>query len=179
MNTKAGFLSLLRPYRKQALLALVAIFITNLLSLAFPWAIKLIIDEVLVKKSLVLLNSLALVLVVVFILKSYFGFVREYLVALIGESVVRDLRQRIHWHLVRLSVRYVENTPKGVILSGIIGDVESVRKFLFGGALDFIYACFNLLFVLAILLILDWRLTLVSLIYLPVFGLTFFKLTPV
>src|SRR4030042_493251 len=172
------FLHLLRPYKKQVSLAFLAVLITNLLGLAFPWAIKLIIDEVLLKKDIILLNILVIALLFIFILKFYFGFVREYLVSFIGENVVCDLRNRLYWHLHRLSVRYVENTPIGRIISGIIGDVESIRKFLFGGAIDFIYSFFNIFFVLVILFILDWKLTLISLAYLPVFAVTFFKLTP-
>jgi len=178
MKNIKEFLSLLKPYKKQVFFAFLATLITNLLGLAFPWVIKVIIDEVLIKKDIILLNILAIGLVFVFILKFYFGFIREYLFSFIGENVVCDLRNRLYWHLHRLSVRYVENTPVGKIISGIIGDVESIRKFLFGGAIDFIYSFFNVFFVLIILFILDWRLTLVSLLYLPIFGLTFFKLAP-
>jgi len=178
MSNLKEFLSLLRPYKKQVFFAFLSILIANLLGLAFPWVIKIVIDEVLLKKNISLLNTLAIALVLAFILKFYFGFVREYLVSFIGENVVCDLRNRLYWHLHRLSVRYIENTPVGKIISGIIGDVESIRKFLFGGAIDFIYSFFNIFFVLIILFILDWRLTLISLVYLPVFGLAFFKLTP-
>ena len=178
MKNVKDFLSLLKPYKRQVFFASLSILIANLLGLAFPWVIKIVIDEVLVKKNIFLLNALAIALTLVFILKFYFGFVREYLVSFIGENVVCDLRNRLYWHLHRLSVRYVENTPVGKIISGIIGDVESIRKFLFGGAIDFIYSFFNVFFVLVILFILDWRLTLISLVYLPIFGLTFFKLTP-
>ena len=171
-------MSLLRPYKKQVFFACLSILIANLLGLAFPWVIKIVIDEVLLKKNISLLNTLTIALVLAFILKFYFGFVREYLVSFIGENVVCDLRNRFYWHLHRLSVRYIENTPVGKIISGIIGDVESIRKFLFGGAIDFIYSFFNVFFVLIILFVLDWRLTLISLVYLPIFGLTFFKLTP-
>ncbi len=178
MERKRGFTSLLRPYRKKVLLALLAILIANLLGLAFPWAIKIVIDEVLPEKNIFLLNILVVGLVIVFALKFYFGFIREYLFSLIGENVVYDLRRKLYWHLQRLSVQYIDTTPKGEIISRVIGDVESIKNFLFGGVVDFIYAFCNVFFVLVVLLILDARLTLISLIYLPVFALTFFKLTP-
>ena len=107
-----------------------------------------------------------------------FGYLREYLVCGVGEKVVRDLRLRLYRHLHRLSVRYVENTPGGSVISGIIGDTESIRKFLFGGMIDFLYSFFNIFFVLIILFILDWRLTLVSLLFFPFFAGLFIKFTP-
>jgi subfamily B ATP-binding cassette protein MsbA len=178
MKNVKEFLSLLKPYKKKAFLAFLAILAANLLGLAFPWVIKLLIDEVLTKKNLFLLNSLAIGLVIVFILKFYFGFIREYLFSFIGESLVCDLRNKLYWHLQKLSVKYVENNPTGKIISGIIGDVESIKNFLFGGMIDFVYSFFNVLFVFIILCILDWQLTLLSLVFMPIFGLAFIKITP-
>lgn len=173
-----GFFCLLRPYKQKIIVAFAAILSVNILGLAFPWVIKVVIDDVLIKKDYDLLNLLVLGLTAIFILRFYFGYTREYLVSFIGENAVRDLRARLHAHLQRLSVEYVENSSTGKIVSGIIGDVESVKKFLFGGAIDFIYSFFNVFFVLCVLFVLDWRLTVVSLIYLPVFGFIFFKITP-
>lgn len=178
MKNRHEFLSLLIPYRKKIFFAFIAILITNLSGLVFPWSIKIIIDDVLVPKNVLLLNTLAIGLVFVFILKAGSGYLCEYLISWVGENAVCDLRNRILWHLQRLSVKYIENTSTGKIISSVIGDVESIKKLLFGGALDFIYSFFNVIFVLTILLIVDWRLTLVSLIFLPAFGFTFFKLTP-
>lgn len=178
MSNAKILLSLLRPYKSKVVLTFVAILIANLLGLIFPWAIKLIIDKILPLKDLFLLNIVVIGLLVVFVLKFVFGFSREYLAFVIGENVVCDLRNKLYWHLNRLSVKYIENTPKGKIISGIIGDVESIRKFLFGGMLDFVYSFFNVFFVLSVLLVLDWKLTLVSLIYLPFFGITFSKFVP-
>jgi len=176
-NTQA-FLSLLKPYKGRVFFAFASILAANLLGLVFPWAIKLIIDEVITKKDLFLLNILTLGLILSFILKSYFGFMREYLASFIGENVVLDLRNKLYWHLQKLSVNYIENTPVGKIISGIIGDVESIKAFLFGGAIDFTCSFFNLFFVILILVSLDWKLALISLLYLPAFGITFFKFTP-
>ena len=174
MKNRQEFLSLLIPYKKKIFFAFIAILITNLSGLVFPWSIKIIIDDVLVPKNVLLLNTLAIGLVFVFILKAGSGYLCEYLISLVGENTVCDLRNRILWHLQRLSVKYIENTSTGKIISSVIGDVESIKKLLFGGALDFIYSFFNVIFVLTILLIMDWRLTMVSLIFLPAFGFTFF-----
>lgn len=178
MRTLKDFLPLLKPYKKNVGLALLSILAANLLGLVFPWALKVIIDDVLVRKDAFRLNILTLALVFVFMARFYFGFVREYLISLVGENVVCDLRNKFYWHLQRLSVGYVDNTAKGEIISGIIGDVNSVKKFLFGGAIDFIYAFFNIFFVAVILFVLDWRLTLLFLLYLPAFALVFLKFSP-
>ncbi|MFA5100334.1 MAG: ABC transporter ATP-binding protein [Candidatus Omnitrophota bacterium] len=169
---------LLKPYKKHVIIAFISILCANLLGLIFPWAVKLIVDDVLVKRDMAMLNMLAISLVFVFIAKFLFSFLREYLISFVGEHVVCDLRNAIYRHLHRLSVRYVENTSPGKIISGIIGDVDSIRQFLFGGALDFIYSFFDILFVLVILFVLDARLAAICAAYLPVFCLAFIKLSP-
>jgi subfamily B ATP-binding cassette protein MsbA len=172
------FFSLLKPYKSKVIFCFICIIITNLIGLSLPWSIKLIVDNVLINRDYPLLNLIAIGLIVIFSLRLYFGFMKEYLSALVGERVVCDLRRRLHWHLQRLSLKYIEKKSSGEMISRIIGDVDSIRNFLFGGALDFLYSFFNLGFVLAVLFALDWRLTLISLIYLPIFGITYFKLVP-
>jgi len=178
MKNLKEFLKLLPAYKKQIFLAFLAILAANLLGLAAPWVIKLVVDEIAARKDISLLNILSAGLVLVFILKFYFGYLYEYLSALVGENVVCDIRARLYQHLQRLSVEYIENNSAGKIISNIIGDVDSIRNFLFEGALDFIYSFFTVLFVSCVLLILDWRLTLIAFIYLPIFGVAFIKHTP-
>ena len=74
MKNRHEFLSLLIPYRKKIFFAFIAILITNLSGLVFPWSIKIIIDDVLVHKNVLLLNTLAIGLVFVFILKAGSGY---------------------------------------------------------------------------------------------------------
>jgi subfamily B ATP-binding cassette protein MsbA len=178
MRTSRVFFSLLRPYKGKVIFCFICIIAANLIGLALPWAVKLIVDDVLINRDYLLLNLIAGGLILIFCLGLYFGYMKEYLGALLGERVVCDLRHALHWHLQRLSLRYIEKTSSGEMISRLIGDVDSIRNFLFGGALDFLYSFFNLGFILAVLFALDWRLTLVSLIFLPVFGITYFKLVP-
>ncbi|MFH2138987.1 MAG: ABC transporter ATP-binding protein [Candidatus Omnitrophota bacterium] len=178
MKKRTDFLSLLKPYKGKILIAVLAMLMANLCGLVFPWALKVIIDEILPQKNAALFNILTISLFAVFILKFCFGFVREYVIACLGEKVIYDLRSLVYWQLQRLSVEYVENTSVGEIVSKIIGDVESIRDYLFGGIIDFICSFFEVFFVFSILLYLNWKLTLIALIYLPVFVIAFLKLNP-
>jgi subfamily B ATP-binding cassette protein MsbA len=178
MKNWRTLVSFLKAYKRRLFFCFICIVITNLIGLSLPWALKLIIDNVLVARNYHLLNLIAIGLIIVFLLRLYFGFMKEYLSAFVGERIVYDLRSRLHWHLQRLSLPYIEKISSGEVISRIIGDVDSIRNFLFGGMLDFIYSFFNIGFVLIVLFALDWRLTLISSIYLPVFGIAYFKLVP-
>ena len=66
-------------------------------------------------------------------------------------KVVADLRRRLYGKTQRLSVSYVERTPKGEILSALVGDIDGIRNFLFGGAVDFVYSVISIVLVVAVL----------------------------
>ncbi len=169
---------LLAPYKKRAAITLGAIIVANLAGLAFPWGIKLIIDEVVIGKKIGLLNTIVLGLACLLAVKFFFGYIREYSASALGEDMVCDLRTRLYRKIQSLSVQFVDSLPGGEVISYVISDVDSIRNFLFGGVLDFVYSFFNLFFVLTVLFFLDWQLTLIALLCLPMFGLMFFSVTP-
>jgi subfamily B ATP-binding cassette protein MsbA len=173
-----SFYTLLRPYAAQTGFAFCCILATNALSLALPWGLKVVIDEAVSGPRPALLNAVAAGLALVLLLRFFFSFVSEYLVNLVGEKAVADLRATLYRHLQKLSVAYVDRTPKGQILSGILGDIDGIRDFLFGGLIDFAYSFFTILFVFVLLFVLDRSLALIAFVYLPVFGIAFYRLTP-
>ncbi|MGE5308416.1 MAG: ABC transporter ATP-binding protein [Deltaproteobacteria bacterium] len=177
-NRIRQFWRLIVPYRKTALVAFLAILVASLLDLVYPWAIKMVVDDVIPKRDLGLLCGIAGGMIAVSALKFLFGFIREYLFALIGENSVYDLRTRIYWHLQALSVSYREKVAAGTVISGLIGDVDSIKNFLFGGMIDFIFSLFMALFLLVVLFVLSWQLALISMLFIPFFVILYIKATP-
>lgn len=178
MKNARRFIRLLQPYKRRAAITLTAIIAANLSGLAFPWGIKLIIDEVVIRKNTGLLNIIVLSLTGILVVRFVFSYIREYSAVSLGEEMVCDLRTRLYRQIQRLSVQFVDSLPSGEVISRVISDVDSIRNFLFGGVLDFVYSFFNLFFVLTILFIIDWQLTLIAMLCLPVFGAMFFAVTP-
>ncbi|MCG8431252.1 MAG: ABC transporter ATP-binding protein/permease [Candidatus Omnitrophica bacterium] len=178
MKQWRGFYLLLARYRFKATVAFLAILMTSLLGLVLPWALKVVIDEIIAGRDRTLLNLVCAGLFVTFLLKFLLGYVREYLLTFIGEHVIADLRYKVYVHLQRLSVTYFENTPAGRVISGIIGDIDRIRVFLFGGLVDFVYSALDVVFVAVILCLLDIRLAALSFVYIPICALSYLKLSP-
>lgn len=172
------FLGLLAPYKRIAAVSFVCILCANLLDLVFPWAMKLVIDVALAGRDPRLLRAVCVVLAGAFALRFVFGFLREYLFVLLGENVVSDLRNRLYWHLQRLSVCYREKTSSGELLSGLIGDVDSIRNFIFGGLIDFTLSLLTTVFVMVLLCCLSWKLAIVALAFLPFCAAVYLKHSP-
>ncbi|MBU4333204.1 MAG: ABC transporter ATP-binding protein/permease [Candidatus Omnitrophica bacterium] len=172
------FYSFIKPYRKRIALALFFILIANLLSLALPWSIKIIIDDVLINKNVQLLNIIIFALVGILILQLGFNFLRKMISNMIGEKIVCDLREKIYWHAQKMPLISIKKITPSQILTRITGDVESVRRFIFSDAIDFIYAILSLGFITIILLWINPRLTLVALLTLPIFSIMYFRILP-
>lgn len=172
------FYSFIKPYRSKITLTLFYILIANVLSLALPWGIKMIIDDVLVRRDTAFLNTIILSLIGILILQLGFNFLRKLMSNTIGERIVCDLREKIYWHIQKMPLGSIKKITPPQILTRITGDVESVRRFIFGDAIEFIYAVLSLGFIMGILLWLNLRLTLIALLALPLFALMYFRLVP-
>jgi len=103
------------------------------------------------------------------------AFMMRYLMLLCGEWLVARMRHKVHDHMQFLSVRYIEDTQVGGIISRVIGDVQAVRNLLFGGFLEFARSVGVMVVLLGLLFYLDWWMTLVSIALVPGFVLVFLR----
>jgi len=172
------FYSLISPYRSKIILVLFFILTANLLSLALPWGIKMIIDDVLIRGDTRLLAVIVLVLTGLLILQMGFNFVRKMTGNVIGERIVCDLREKICWQIHKMSLSSIRTMTAPQILTRITGDVENIRRFIFNDAIESIYAVLSLGLITAVLLWINLRLTLVALLALPLFALMYFRFVP-
>ncbi len=173
-----SFFVLLKPYTRRMSIALGAILLGNGLGLLFPWGLKTIIDEVAIAKRTALLLPVTTSLCAAAAGKFYFSYLREYLLVQVGEECIGGIRGNLYAHLKKLSVAYLDRTPHGEVISRIIGDVDRIRDFLFGGTVDFLYSFLNVFFILIILFVLDWPLAVISVAFIPPLAVLFLKLTP-
>src|SRR5262245_26141797 len=115
-------LQYLRPYWRQVLLALAAIVVGGLASLAQPYLIKIAIDRYIAARSIAGLDRLALAYLSVIVV----GFVAEYgqtwAMQLTGQRIMFDLRMAIYGHLQRLDLRYYDRNPVGRLMTRVTSD---------------------------------------------------------
>ena len=173
-----SFFFLIKPYRRWIFLTLVCIFLTNILALFLPWGIKMILDDVLRTRDIHLLRMILAGLFIILILRTGLNFSQKYLSSMIGERIVGDLRKKLYEHIHRLAVTDIQVLSPSQILPRITGDVDSIRRFIFGDALDFIYAIFGALGIIILLVWINPRLTWISLTTLPFFMLVYVHFLP-
>lgn len=172
------FLSLIKSYRKKIVSLFFCIFLSNILALALPWGIKILIDEVFVGKTLHLLNIIIVALLGILILRSRLNFLRQYHGHMLGEKIICRLRERIYDQSYALPLAAVKKMTPSQILTRMTGDLDSLRKFLFGEVIEFIYAVFSVGLILAALVFINFKLTIISLLTFPLFLKIYARLLP-
>ncbi|CAN5724978.1 ABC transporter ATP-binding protein [soil metagenome] len=157
------------PYRKQILLVLMTIIVTSLLGLINPYLLKLLIDEALPSRDLGLLNLYVGLMVVVPIVSGLIGVGQTYLNNVIGQRVMQDLRNALYAHLQRMPLRFFTETRTGEIQSRLSNDVGGVQSVVTETASSVFSNLVIVVSTLAVMFLLDWRLTLLSIAVTPFF----------
>jgi ATP-binding cassette subfamily B protein len=164
-------LSYARRYKLVLVITIVSTLLLVSVQLVVPWIIRSLIQDVtsptVTPSSFTLVGILALIVLGVYILKALMQFLRSYMAHLAGWGVVADVRKHIYEHLQALSLRYYEDKQTGQLMSRVINDTELFEQLISHAIPDVIVNLITLLGVTAVLLTLNWRLTLLSMIPIP------------
>lgn len=167
MKSLLRVLHYLRPYRRLALLTLLAAACATALELLPPWLIKVVIDDVIQGHQMALLPWVLGGLVTSYGLKSTFGSLRIRLNNRLEQTVVHDLRSHIFRALQLLSISYFENRSTGEIMSRVTNDTEHVERIFIDGLEGALTASLTLIGITSMLFLLNWKLALLSLLPIP------------
>jgi ATP-binding cassette, subfamily B, bacterial len=158
-----------RPYRWHLVGMLVLILITTGTALLMPLIFRRMIDVTIPAGDVPQLVVLSLALLIIPAFNGVINVFQRQLNARVGEGVVYDLRVALFAHLQRMSLRFFTNTKVGEMMSRLNNDVvgaqNAISNTIVGIVTNFIQAAA----VLAVMLALEWHLTLVSVIVLPLF----------
>ncbi|MEM7035317.1 MAG: ABC transporter transmembrane domain-containing protein [Chloroflexota bacterium] len=165
-------LQYVRPYRSRLIIALLALVVRTVLGLVMPLLVRNVVDVVFVERDLVLLNQLASFLVVIFFGQAVFSFINRYHIAYLGERVVSDLRQQLYHHLMSLSLRFFSDRRTGEIVSRITNDVTTLQSAVTDNLVTLLQQTLTLVGGIVFLFWLNWRLTSIILIGVPIITLT-------
>ncbi len=176
---------LIRPYRFRLLIILLAMLVETAMSLASPWPLKVIIDNVvgnhklphgldeLVRPMLDHGNKLqvaglaALAFIVIALLGAVASYIDNYYTESVGQWVAHDLRMRTYHHLQRLSLGYYDTHQTGTLLSTITTDIETIQDFASSSTLDILIDLLTIVSMLGLMFWLNWDFTLIAVAVTP------------
>jgi len=177
-------IGLSRPYRKYVLIILSAMLLQALISLALPWPLKLIIDNVighhplpkffswmdLIFKNeqfIQLAAVAALSYLLITCIGSFAGYIDNYYNEKVAQYVANDLRKKMYHHMQHLSLSYYDSHQTGKLISTITADVATIQDFASSTLLNILVDSLTILGMIGIMFYLDSDFTLVALAVTP------------
>jgi ATP-binding cassette subfamily B protein len=158
------------PYRTEVLVVLGAIVLTSCLGVVNPILLKLLIDVAIGHRDFGLLNLFVLLMIAIPIVSSLIGIGQSYLNNKVGQSVMRDLRGALYAHLQAMPLRFFTETRTGEIQSRLSNDVGGIQSVVTDTAASITSNVAVVISTVIAMLFIDWRLTALSLVTLPVFA---------
>ncbi len=158
-----------RPYLAGVAVMLATIMAISLLSLLPPLLLRDLIDTALPKRDVGRLNLLALGMIIVPLANGLIGVAQRYASSRVGEGIIFDLRCAVYAHMQRMSLRFFTRTRAGELMSRLNNDVVGAQGAITGTLVTLISNTVSLALTLAVMLSLEWRLTLLGVAILPLF----------
>ena len=170
MKNYKRLLAYIKPYLGRLGLAVICIIIASGANLYLPWIIKDMIDKVLAEKNMAMLNVISVSIVVVFAIRGFFYYWQSYLVSYIGQRVVVDVREVMFKKFQRMPMAYFDKHQTGETMSYITNDVGAIQAALVDNLIEFFTEAAILIGSIVLMLYIDWKLTLLTLITVPMVG---------
>ncbi|MEV5704914.1 ABC transporter ATP-binding protein [Actinoallomurus sp. NPDC052274] len=160
---------LFRPYRWSLAFVGLLVAASSLVSLLNPFLLREVIDVALPKGRVGLLTVLAAGMIVVSVANSCFSVSQTYVSTKVGQRVMHDLRTAVYAHLQRMSLAFFTRTRTGEVQSRIANDIGGMQATVTTTATTLVSNLTTVVATVIAMAALDWRLTVVSLIMMPVF----------
>ena len=175
---------LLRPYRRTLALIVAATVVTMAMSLAAPWPLKVILDNVVANDrppawiawllpmvggttKAHIAAAAGIATVVIAVISGAAFYVASYSTEKLGQSIGNDLRVRLYHHLQELSLAYYDKNRVGTILSTLTTDVQTIQSFLSTSTLNIATDALTLVAMIVVMFVLRWDFALIAVAVTP------------
>ncbi|WP_233182500.1 ABC transporter ATP-binding protein [Paenibacillus sonchi] len=165
--------SYMKPYARQMLpLVLVMMILGTVTKLTVPYLTSMAIDKAIAPKSgnpsLTLLYTLTAIVIVLYLIQWIAGVYRIKYTNVIGQRVIYDLRSDLFRHIQKLSFNFFDKRPAGSVLVRVTNDINSLQDLFTNGVVNLMIDCVQLLGIMVILLLINWKLGLAVMITVPI-----------
>lgn len=157
----------LRPYRRQVAIALAAIISASVLQLAQPYLMKIAIDRYIAAGDFAGLDRIALAFLAILLASFGLEYLQTWVLQMTGQRIMFDMRTEIYGHLQRLDLQFFDRNPVGRLMTRVTTDVDVLNDMFTAGVVSIFGDVFTLVGIMIVLVVMDWRLALVTFAVLP------------
>jgi len=171
MKSLAFVIVFARKYTFALAVTIISMLLLVAAQLVIPWIIRDLIaaitDTTLSADSFPFIDQLTLIVLAIFVGRAVLSFLRSYLAHIAGWGVVADLRKHVFDHLQRLSLRFYEDKQTGQMMSRVVNDTDLFEQLIAHAVPDVVVNVLTFVGVGVVLLSLNWKLTLFSMVPIP------------
>jgi subfamily B ATP-binding cassette protein MsbA len=174
---------LIYAYRWRLALGGLLMIISRLAGLVLPASSKYLVDEIIIKQRFEMLKWIALAIGVSTLVQGATSFTLSQVLGVAAQRAITEMRKRVQAHIERLPISYFDSTQSGQLISRIMNDADGIRNLVGTGLVQLVGSILTAMISVCVLFYLNWRLTLITIIVLAVFGgilaYAFKKLRPI
>ena len=176
MSSVKQYMKFVKPYIWQIVWTILIGILKFGIPLLMPLILKYVIDNIIggdmaqSEKLSQLFWLMGISFVIFLVLRPPIEYARQYLAQWVSSKILYDIRDMLFDHLQKLSLKYYSNTKTGETISRVINDVEQTKNFVVTGLMNLWLDLFTILIALAIMMSMNVKLTLVSIILFPLYG---------
>ena len=157
-----------KSYKKFLLFSLFCTLVLSALTPLRPMLIGTMVSDFIINTQ----NESALfkwfmVLLALLLVEGIFQFMNSYFSNLLAQTVISDIRKRLFEHFISFRMKYFDQTPIGNLVTRLVSDIEAISEVFSSGLIDILGDLLMLIFIIIIMLITNWQLTLMTLIPIP------------
>ncbi len=156
-----------RPYRSLVVSALGCIAVAAAMQVAAPLLTRWVIDVAWPARDAGLVQRVAAAFAGLLLVQFAAAYGENWFTSLLGQRVMRDLRDAVFTHLQRLPIAYFDRTPVGRLVTRVTSDVEALNELFASGVVSGIGDLFTLIAISAVMLVVEWRLALAAFVVIP------------
>jgi subfamily B ATP-binding cassette protein MsbA len=157
-------------HRGRMAFGLFLMLINRLAGLVLPTTTKYLMDDVITRGNWNLLPTLAFAAGAATIVDAGTAFANSQVLGVAAQRAITEMRKDVEAHVMRLPVRYFDSTKTGILISRIMTDAEGIRNLVGTGLVQLTGSVLTAVIAMGVLLYLNWKLTLVTMIILGAFG---------
>jgi len=156
-----------KPYRAVFVLSVILTVLLAAISPVRPFLIGYTLDNFILKGDYNGLVTMTMLMILMLVLQTIIQYSQTLLTNTLGQSVIRDLRINVFNHITKLRLKYFDKTPIGQLITRTVSDLETIADIFSEGLISMIGDSLQVVVIVGVMLAVDWKLTLVVLIPVP------------
>src|SRR5216110_3086265 len=157
-------------HRKRLAVGLGLMIVNRLAGLVLPTTTKYLMDDVITQGHWELLPTLALAAGAATAVDAGSAFANSQVLGVAAQRAITEMRKDVEAHVMRLPIRYFDSTKTGILISRIMNDADGIRNLVGTGLVQLTGSLLTATIALGVLLYLNWKLTMVTVVILGAFG---------